>query len=312
MTLLDFKPQNAKGHPIPVAMQKCKRPVLEPKFDGWRLLAFVTAAGVRFFTRTGKEYTANTPQPIIDQIAQAFPVGSILDGEIVDLETQDCTRVVNVYGKSKAIPTQEQLDAMTYVVFDLIQLGDEDLTGLMLGDRRVKYQEKLEGLDRVVPTAQWQIDDPNVAEQMYVSLVDQGYEGAMIKDAQAPYGKGKRGHGWFKIKQTTTIDVVVMDFIADGKGQHEGKVGRFVVGQYLDGELVERAKVNPIDAKMRDGMTAALELPPEANPYVGRVLTIKHFGVLKDGLRHPTCTSRNPWREDKPAEDCVFDNGQEV
>lgn len=41
------------------------------------------------------------------------------------------------------------------------------------------------------------------------------------------------------------------------------------------------------------------------NAFIGRVLEMKHYGVLKDGLRHPTFVR---WREDKEATDCTFHN----
>jgi len=102
-----------------------------------------------------------------------------------------------------------------------------------------------------------------------------------------------------------------MGMECDGKGQHEGKVGRFVVGQWCKGELMERARVNPYDDAMRDAMTAGVEAAerglPTDNPFIGRVCTIHHYGILKDGLRHPTFSR---WREDKPASECGWDDGE--
>lgn len=310
---MDFKPQNAKGVPsVTEAVTKVAEPVMEPKLDGWRMMAYVTEDGIAVYSRTGKLYSGRLPE--VEAELAKLPVGTVLDGEVVDLKTQDVTAVTNVFGKSVAKATQEQRDKLTYVAFDVLRIGNTDSTAAPLSKRHAVLGEMLErtGVDesRVVRISQLPVD-----EDVYQAILESGYEGVMVKDLTKPYAQGKRGHGWFKIKAVTDIDVVVMGMELDGKGQHEGKVGRFVVGQYQDGEIVERAKVNPYDDAMRDAMTEAVRFAQEngtINEFAGRVLTIKHYGTLHQnggdqvtGLRHPVFVR---WREDKPASDCTYHN----
>jgi ATP-dependent DNA ligase len=295
--MIDFKPQQAKGATLDQAAKACKDPILEAKLDGWRMLVIITAEGARFFSRTGKEYTGRVPR--IEQELTRFPAGTILDGEIVDIDDQECTAVTNVFGKSVAQASDEEIAKLTYVAFDILEFDGNMTTHLTLRERHTFLRECYARLDvdpmYSVPTV-WH----DVSPDKYTEFVTSGYEGVMVKDASKPYAKGKRGYGWFKIKEMTSIDVVVMELPHNGKGQFEGQVGKMTVGQYVDGVLVERAKVNAPNNEER------LDMTHNPEKYLGRVLELKHFGRLVEGLRHPTFVR---WREDKTAEECGFDNG---
>src|SRR4051812_35045913 len=58
--------------------------VMEPKLDGFRLLAYVTADGAQFYTRSKKSQEGKLPH-IASELSQIFPAGTVLDGEIVAL-----------------------------------------------------------------------------------------------------------------------------------------------------------------------------------------------------------------------------------
>jgi DNA ligase 1 len=300
---LELKPQNAKpAQTVAEAAAKCKDPRIEPKYDGWRMITVVDGDGQpHLFSRTGKVYTNRAPLEIIQQLGW-FPPNTILDGEMVDLEGQDCIAATRVFGKSRATPTKAELDKISYVIFDVTRLYDSDMMPFDLRSRRMALEKLLEALAEKVPELRVALTAQAPAEQEYYELLvhGHGFEGVMIKDLDAHYAPGKRGHGWFKIKAVSDIDIVVTDVLMDGKGQYRGKAGRWVASQWVAGTLVERAKVNCYDDEMRDGMTA------DPGSFIGRVATIKHYGVLKDGLRHPTFVC---WREDKPAIECHYDNG---
>ncbi|HEX4511377.1 MAG TPA: DNA polymerase ligase N-terminal domain-containing protein, partial [Burkholderiaceae bacterium] len=61
--------------------------LVEAKFDGYRLLTRVDGAAIRFYTRTGQDWTAKF-KPLADAIARLGVVQAWLDGEIVVLDAQ--------------------------------------------------------------------------------------------------------------------------------------------------------------------------------------------------------------------------------
>jgi ATP-dependent DNA ligase len=303
---MNFKPQNAKSaKTLDEAAAKCADPVMELKYDGWRLIVTVEESGPRLWSRTAKEYTGRVPE--IEAELAKLPVGTVLDGEIVDLKTHDYISVTNVFGKSKAVASDEERLKLSYVAFDILNIGyadkrrsqsDGSVATLAFGDRKQYLVDELTDhkLDPdLVSSSEWYDVDQQILDEFYAK----GLEGAIIKDRAMPYMRGKRGHGWFKIKGIEDTDVIITELPKNGNGKYAGLVGHMVVSQYDNGELVQVATVNCPDDKTRIDMTES----PEA--YIGKVLTLKHYGKIVDGFRHPNFVK---WRPDKPAEDCVVGN----
>jgi ATP-dependent DNA ligase len=138
---------------------------------------------------------------------------------------------------------------------------------------------KCSWVQQVEPTMEW-----------YDYFIKRGYEGAIVKDVTKPYGSGKRGHGWFKLKETHTVEVVVVGSIP-GKGKFTGQIGALVFAQNAPrGELSAfKAKdvLYPYSNRYPyivrgscSGMTDAQreEFTNDAN-LVGTVIEIAHMGA---------------------------------
>jgi ATP-dependent DNA ligase len=302
---MDFRAQWAKAEKpqtVAAAVTKCERPVLEPKYDGWRCVVLVTETGVQIYNPSrnsdpSKCYTGQLPE--LEAEFAKLPVGTILDGELVALTVDDDGRWVNDFFRihkvmrGKAIPQLVTLrKGISFIAFDCPM---PTIAPKSLPERREYIQSLIESCKPANVSLTLQRE---ATEAEYDSWVALGFEGVVIKDEVKPYGFAKRGHGWFKIKNTTTIDCVVKSLDIDGKGQHLNKVGRMFLGQMVDGELIFRCKTNVPDNAQRDEMT----LFPER--YLGRVAEIKVYGWHEDGTpRHPTFLR---WRSDKEPTECVW------
>lgn len=317
MSKIDFLPQMAKGLPdqtVAAAAAKCKSPVIEPKLDGWRGLVYVDESGaVRIFKpsrhkdKASIEYTAQVPELVAAM--GNLPADTILDGEIVaqsfdaeegiwvnDFHLVQTAMASDINGK-KAIAQKAARLQLQFVAFDVLRIGGTQVSSRPLRERREVLQSTLEAYSISTSWVQLIIQLP-ATQQDHDDLVALGMEGSVIKDLDAPYAFAKRGHGFFKIKTTRTIDCVVMDVLQDGKGQHVGLAGRMVVGQWRDGELVEVAKVNCLNNQHR------AEATHQPERFVGQVLEVKIYGWIDgDAPRHPTPLR---FREDKPADACLW------
>ena len=274
--------------------------VMEPKMDGWRVLAEIREDGARLYTRTGNRVDSNWPA-LVAELEANFPAGTWLDGEAVALTDMGGGAVVADWGVAQSVLGSGAGNGiamskyLTYSVFDLIAHGGLDARPLPLRSRR-KLLEKVFALNdfsvmRLTPQF-----DPT--EDMHDWLISLGYEGSMIKRLDAPYGSGKRGHGWFKIKATHTIDVVLMGY-KPGENGFAGMVGALIFGQHdKDGKLVERGR-----ASGRISMKLRKDITDHQDEYLGRVFEIAHMGRMKDGLRHPVFLR---WRDDKLAEEVTI------
>jgi ATP-dependent DNA ligase len=128
----------------------------------------------------------------------------------------------------------------------------------------------------------------------------------MVKWLDAPYGSGKRGAGWWKLKPQATVDVVVMGY-KPGEGSFEGLVGAIMFGQYDNGKLIYRGKCSGMD------LTERYDFTENADDYIGTVIEVAHMGLMEPSSEYPLGAFRHPQfkrtRPDRNAESVVRHDG---
>jgi bifunctional non-homologous end joining protein LigD len=276
--------------------------VTEPKFDGWRILAFRGSHSVEFYSRSGKSYSNQLPH-IAAEIMEHFPFGTWLDGEVCAYSEDHGGTITDKWHTVQSVLTTQgghkDAEKVSYMVFDLIAHGGIDARPLGFGRRRGLLERIFDGADfnavKLTPQAPATID-------AHEFNVKRGFEGSVIKRLDAPYASDKRGAGWTKVKPVATIDAVVMDF-EPGKNGFTGMVGAVVFGQYDDnGKLIQRGKCSGMDMKTRKSMTA------NPSAWKGTVIEVAHEGVnigeSESGrFRFPRFKRM---RDDKNASECTF------
>jgi ATP-dependent DNA ligase len=192
----------------------------EPKWDGFRTIAFVDGGECYLQSRNGKPMTRYFPEV-------RFVEGSyVLDGELV-IAGEGGHQEFELLGQrihpaaSRVAMLAEKTPA-TFIAFDVLARDGEVLLERSLGERRAA----LEGLAGAsVELTPWTED----VEQARPWL--QTAEGVIAKELDAPYRPGERT-GMVKIKRVRTIDCVVMGW---RPGKAEGTVGALILGLYDDG-----------------------------------------------------------------------------
>jgi DNA ligase 1 len=53
-------------------------------------------------------------------------------------------------------------------------------------------------------------DDAEAGHAFFLDAVKRGHEGVMVKSLTSPYEAGRRGSAWVKVKQTHTLDLLVL------------------------------------------------------------------------------------------------------
>ena len=116
----------------------------------------------------------------------------------------------------------------SFVAWDLLALGDEDLRDRPQGERRAAIEEAMAGVKppiHLTPATH----DQAVARDWFERFEGAGLDGVVAKPMSAPYQPGKRA--MFKIKHARTADCVVAGFRwhKNGPGTH---VGSLLLGLY--------------------------------------------------------------------------------
>ena len=204
--------------------------LFEPKWDGFRCIVFRDGDELELGSRNDRPLTRYFPE-LVDLVKGALPDRCVVDGEIVVVTEGgldfDALQQRLHPAESRVRMLAEKTPA-SFVAFDLLALGDRDLTGEPFSERRRLLEDAVGGAgDRVHLTPM--TDDPKVAEDWFVRFEGAGFDGVMAKPADQPYQQDKRV--MWKVKHERTADCVVAGFRwhKDGNG-----VGSLLLGLFDD------------------------------------------------------------------------------
>jgi bifunctional non-homologous end joining protein LigD len=207
----------------------------EVKWDGVRALATV-AGSVRLTSRNGNDISGAWPE-----LATPPGVGDlVVDGEIIALNERGLPdfRVLAERIHVRKATTVARLAARvpaTYMVFDLLRAGGEDLTALSLDERRAR----LEALD--LGGSGWQVpatyDDGGM---LFDATLAQGLEGIVSKRVDSRYRPGERTPHWLKFAHRHRASYVVGGWRPQTGGTH---LAALLVGEPTASGLLYRGRV---------------------------------------------------------------------
>ena len=204
----------------------------EPKWDGFRTLVFRDGGEILLQSRDEKSMNRYFPE-LLDPLAAALPERCVVDGEIVIVGAEGLDfealllRIHPAASRVKLLSTQAPA---SFVAWDLLALGDEDLREAPLGVRRERLEQVLAGAAPPVHLSP-ATRDRALAEDWFRRFEGAGLDGVMAKRLDAPYRAGERT--MLKVKHARTADCVVAGFRWHKKGPGT-MVGSLLLGLYDD------------------------------------------------------------------------------
>ena len=210
------------------ALDRLHRAALEYKLDGARIQVHKAMHEVRVFTRQLQDITDRLPE--IVEWTRNLPVReAVLDGEAIALRPDGRPQPFQVtmrrLGRTKDVGDMREAIPLTPFVFDALYLDGHPLLSR-------SYEERISALDMIAPGAsvpRLVTAQPDEARRFLAQSLDAGHEGIMAKSLTAPYTAGQRGFHWLKLKQATTLDLVVL--AAEwGNGRREGWLSNLHLG----------------------------------------------------------------------------------
>lgn len=210
----------------------------EPKYDGFRALAFVGDGEVYLQSRGGKPLLRYFPE--LD-----FPAGDyVVDGELVILDDEG--REVFDALQNRIHPAESRITMLSeqtparYRVFDLLALDSDRWLERPFSDRRAALVELLSGFDGATEAGPggWSAGSlelvPLTLDAATAEPWLEGGEGVIAKQLDSAYLLGER-KAMAKIKRLRTIDAVIIGW---RPGKEANTVGSLILGLYEpDGEL---------------------------------------------------------------------------
>jgi ATP-dependent DNA ligase len=335
MTTLPFDP------PVEPMLAKLERELplgegwrYEPKWDGFRSIVWRDGDEVYIQSRDLKPFNRYFPE-LVPCLARELPDRCVVDGEIVvagaggvlDFDSLQ----QRIHPAASRIKTLSERTPASFIAFDLLALGDEDLRGTPFVERRERLSSALgdgerpelsnEG-SRVFVTPE--TGDASEAEAWFEGLAHLGVEGVVAKREDLRYRPGARA--MVKVKKVKTADCVVGAYrmAKSGKG-----IGSLLLGLY-DGDGVLHFVGHTASFKAQERIQILEMLRPyEGSDSFGHgrtpggpsrwtqqelpwvplrpelVVEVQYDKLQGDRFRHATTFVR--WRTDKPPEECTFD-----
>jgi ATP-dependent DNA ligase len=316
--------------------------IFEPKWDGFRALVFKAGDELLIQSRDKKPLGRYFPE-LEESLRAALPDRCVLDGEVViatagrlDFEAM----LLRIHPAASRVKMLAEQSPSSYVAWDLLALGDEDLRDKPQAERCERLREALAGVKppvHLTPITR----DRAVAADWFQRFEGAGLDGVMAKPENLAYAPGKRA--MLKIKHQRTADVVVGGFrwYKGGKGK---LLGSMLLGIYDEAGVLhhvgitssfkaaDREKLAEKLAPLREGArenhpwkdwaawqdeASEQRLPGATSRWnrgkdmswepiqIGLVCEVSFDHLQGTRFRHATHFKR--WRPDKPHLECRYD-----
>jgi ATP-dependent DNA ligase len=242
----------------------------EPKWDGFRCLAFRDGEHVELMSKAGKPLARYFPD-VVAAMRELTAPRFVLDGEIVvpignALSFDDL--LMRIHPAESRVAKLAAETPATFVAFDLLV----DTSGKSLVDEPIETRRPaLEAfVHEHVPRGVAVRLSPATTDlrevERWLRSLGSGLDGIIAKRVDVPYQSGNR-HGMLKIKQTRTADCVVGGF---RYGSKQKVVGSLLLGLYDDGKLHHVGFTSNMPRSENAALTKRLEKLIEPPGFTGR------------------------------------------
>jgi ATP-dependent DNA ligase len=302
----------------------------EPKWDGFRCLAFRAGPDVELQSKSGKSLARYFPDVVA--LLRGLPVDRfVLDGELAILDGEalsfEALQARLHPAESRVRMLAAEAPAM-FILFDCLALqGDGALLGSPLSQRRMALERFFAAIgDQLALRLTPYTRDPATARS-WLKKAAGSLDGVVAKRVDAPYAPGERA--MLKVKLLRSADCVVGGFRYESDSN---LVGSLLLGLYDDAGLLHHVGfTSTIKNAERKALTKRLEkliAPPgftgdapgapsrwsdertaEWQPLKPKlVVEVKYDQVTGSRFRHGTRLLR--WRPDKKPAQCTCDQLQ--
>jgi ATP-dependent DNA ligase len=316
----------------------------EPKWDGFRAIVFRDGDELFLQSRDLKPLDRYFPE-LAEPLRANLPPRCVVDGEIVIAGARGLdfdALLLRIHPAASRVKLLAAETPASFVAFDLLALGDDDLQGRPQAERRALLEGAL-GQARPPVFLTPATRDRALAEDWFSRFEGAGLDGVVAKPLAGAYQPDKRA--MVKVKHQRTADCVVAGFRWHKNGPGT-LVGSLLLGLYdAAGSLQHVGVTSAFTAARRKELAVELEPLREgaaaAHPWrdwaefsgeqrmpgatsrwnrgkdlsweplrLERVCEVAYDHLQGDRFRHATVFQR--WRPDKPPQECRYDQLEET
>lgn len=212
-----------------------KEYLYEVKYDGIRVLVFVSKDKVVIRSRYGIDITGLFPEMMV--LCKMVKRNVIFDGEIIMLDNNKVSfsklqKRIHLKNK-KTIEFLSKTNPVIFICFDVIYEG-KDLINLSLLERKGVLSNYKD--NDVFIKSTYVIGD---GTKLFNAIKKLDMEGIVAKKINSKYLVNERSDKWLKIKNYKSGDFIILGYI----NKEESHVISLVLGEYLNKKIVYVGKV---------------------------------------------------------------------
>lgn len=266
----------------------------EPKWDGFRSVVFKDGDEVEIGSRNTKPMSRYFPE-MVAALRAGLPERCVLDGEIVIPDSEGVrldfeSLLQRIHPAASRVKMLSETTPGRFVAFDLLALGDVDLTDRPFAERRAALAEALAGVQAPIHLTPC-TDDPAQAADWFTRFEGAGLDGLIAKPRAGTYQQDKRT--MFKIKHDRTADCVVAGYRVHKSA--DNAIGSLLLGLYTDdGRLASVGVVGAFPAATRKELFTMLQefvTDFEGHPW--------NWAEAEAGNRTPEASAGSRWNANK-------------
>ncbi|HLC79776.1 MAG TPA: ATP-dependent DNA ligase [archaeon] len=233
---------------------------VEKKYDGLRVQCHKSGEKVTIFSRQSENITHMLPDIVQAVKSQISAKDAIFEGEALafnEKTNQYLPFQVTIQRKRKYDVEQMAQDfPLRLFAFDIMYADGVNMMAKPFSERRKMLSKLISKGPIIELTGSIQTNDPKEMEKFFLESIENGLEGIIAKDLNAPYIAGARKYAWIKLKRsykgelTDSVDVAIIGYF---KGR--GKRTQFGLGGLLSAVYDEDSDTFKSVTKIGTGMS---------------------------------------------------------
>jgi ATP-dependent DNA ligase len=266
----------------------------EPKWDGFRSIIFRDGDEIEIGSRNERPMTRYFPE-VVEAVRARFPRRAVIDGEIV-VPDRENNRLDFEALQQRIHPAASRVTLLSvetpasFVAFDVLALGDDDLTERPFTERRALLEDALR--DAAPPVHLTPLTgDLALAQEWFEQFEGAGLDGLIAKEPDVTYQPDKRVMA--KVKHERTADCVVAGYRVHKSGPDA--IGSLLLGLHgEDGKLASVGVIGAFPLAVRRELFE--EMQPLVTSFEGHPW---NWAAHEQGERTPRKNEQSRWNAGK-------------
>ena len=254
MLAMDFEKRKGKvEYPVDV----------QPKLDGVRCLAMWDKDRVKLLSRKGKEYQV---AHIAEELESILQPNMILDGEIYihGFTFQEISRRVKKHRPQESRQLQ-------YHIYDVFTIGEEATE--WFARHKMLTRTVINSSPSIITTPTKKAHSEKEVYTLQKFWVSEGYEGAIVRETNAPYEVNNRSSHLLKVKDFKDAEYKIIGY-SEGVGKFVGCViWKCITEQEIEFNVVPKGTLKQKKEWFEEG-----------DKHIGSWLKVKFFELSEDNV----------------------------